>query len=666
MTKSKLLGATALTAAMLFLSACSGAEKAPVETPVETTQSEVETLVTEAATRPGSELMAASQQSPSNTAVTVQSAKEFLEAAETEIEEFSKYAAQTAWVKANFITQDTNALEARMAEAGAKMSTRLSNQAKRFNGLSLPTDMRRKMDGLLRGSNFPAPDSASAAKELAEIMTRLDSAYGTGKFPIDVKDERFISILDQNNDGNLNDEVPEGTIHLGQASDIIAKSDDPDLLQEVWEGWRTVAPQMQDDYAKMVKIINEGSNELGFKDAGDLWRGGYDMDADAFAEEADRLWGQVKPLYDELHCYVRAELNTKYGDEVVPLDGPMRADLLGNMWGQSWGNIYEDVKPKTGGQGVDVTKLLEAKGYDAKKMVETGETFFTSLGFAPLPETFWERSLITKPKDREVVCHASAWNLDNEEDIRIKMCTKVNGEDFSTVHHELGHNFYQRAYKDQPVFFKDGANDGFHEAIGDMIALSITPEYLVKIGLLDAEDVPGEDADLALLMRQAMDKVAFLPFGLMVDQWRWNVFNGTYAPSEYNAGWWELREKYQGLKPPADRPTDAFDPGAKYHIPGNTPYMRYFLAHILQFQFHKAACDQAGFEGPLHRCSVYGNKDVGEKFNAMMEMGSSKPWPDALEAFTGTREMDGSAILEYFEPVMTYLQEENKERNCGW
>jgi len=348
---------------------------------------------------------------------------------------------------------------------------------------------------------------------------------------------------------------------------------------------------------------------------------------------------------------VRAELNGKYGDEVVPLDGPIRADLLGNMWGQSWGNIYDDVAPKGGGKGVDVTKLLVEQGYDAKKMVEVAEQFFTSMGFEELPQTFWDRSLITKPDDREVVCHASAWNLDDLEDVRIKMCTKVNAEDFSTVHHELGHNFYQRAYKDQSVFYKTGANDGFHEAIGDMIALSITPEYLVEIGLLDEADLPGEDADLALLMRQAMDK---------------KVFDGTYSPSEYNDGWWELREKYQGLKPPSERPGDAFDPGAKYHIPGNTPYMRYFLAHILQFQFHKAACDQAGFEGPLHRCSVYGNKEVGEKFNAMMELGASKPWPDALEAFTGTRDMDGSAILEYFAPVMTYLQEENKDRTCGW
>jgi len=675
MTKTKLFGASALTALTFLLVSCTGTSEPEAAETVTPDAGLIETLVTESATRPGSELLAATQKSAEPSAPTVQEAKEFLEAAEEEVASFSTHAATVAWVKANFITEDTSALEARVGEQSAKMSTRLANQAKQFKDLSLPADMQRKIDGMLRGSNFPAPDDASAAKKLATIMTELDGTYGKGKFPIDVKDERIIAILDtdpdgndgpQETDGTLDQEAPDGTIHLGQASDIIAKSRDPELLQAIWEGWRKVSPPMKGDYAEMVKIINKGSEELGFKDAGDLWRSGYDMDAEDFSQEADRLWEQVKPLYDELHCYVRAELNGKYGDDVVPLDGAIRADLLGNMWGQSWGNIFDDVAPEGGGQSVDLTKLLVEKGYDAKKMVEVAEQFFTSMGFEELPDTFWERSLITKPKDREVTCHASAWNLDNEEDVRIKMCTKINAEDFSTVHHELGHNFYQRAYKDQSIFYKDGANDGFHEAIGDMIALSITPEYLVEIGLLDKEDLPGEDADLALLLRQAMDKVAFLPFGLMVDQWRWNVFNGTYSPSEYNDGWWELREKYQGLKAPGERPSDAFDPGAKYHIPGNTPYMRYFLAHILQFQFHQAACDQAGFEGPLHRCSVYGNEDVGEKFNAMMEMGASKPWPEALEAFTGTRDMDGSAILEYFAPVMTYLQEENKDRTCGW
>ena len=690
--KTNFLSATALSITACLLVACDNSSTLP-ESDTTVDSAVIETIATEAETSAQSEQSATAQQSATptnNSEPTVQRAKEFLEQAEEERVEFGKYAAQTYWVNANFITPDTIALAARVSEEGARLSTRHANQAKRFNGLKLPTDMRRKMDGLLRGSNFPAPDDSNSAKNLAEIMVRMESTYGAGTFPIDVANAEIIEILDVDpdgekgpleKDGTLDQEVRNGRIHLGQASDIIAKSDNPDLLQEIWEGWRTVSvtptddpskdgefdgPSMLEDYPKMVKIINSGSKELGFKDAGDLWRSGYDMDAEAFSEEADRLWGQVQPLYNELHCHVRAKLSEKYGEEIVPLDEPIRADLLGNMWGQSWGNIYDDVAPEGTAQGVDVTKLLKDNEYDALKMVQTAEQFFSSLGFEPLPQTFWERSLITRPQDRNVVCHASAWNIDSKDDIRIKMCTKVNGEDFVTVHHELGHNYYQRAYKDQSAFFHDGANDGFHEAIGDMIALSITPKYLVEIGLLDEADLPGDDADLALLMRQAMDKVAFLPFGLMVDQWRWKVFDGTYSPSEYNDGWWELREKYQGLKAPSDRPSNAFDPGAKYHIPGNTPYMRYFLSHILQFQFHKAACDQAGFEGPLHRCSIYGNKEVGENFNAMLEMGASKPWPDALEAFTGTREMDGSAILEYFEPVMTYLQEENKDRSCGW
>lgn len=602
---------------------------------------------------------------------TVQEAKEFLDAAERDIVEASRVGARAAWINANFVTEDTNSLVADASAVGSKLSTRLSNEAKRFNDVDLPVDMRRKIDMLKRGSNFPAPNRDGAADELAKIMAGLDATYATGTFTLpdavfEREDVRALFTVEQADGSRVYAGPEDGVVNLGQAVNMMANLRDPELLQQVWQGWRTISPAMKSDYTRMVELINEGAQELGYANAGALWRAGYDMDADDFATEVDRLWGQVNPLYEQLHCYVRGELNETYGDAVVPLDQPIRADLLGNMWAQQWGNVYELAQPADVAEGVDTTALLKANDYDAMKMVETAENFFTSMGFKELPETFWERSLITKPADRDVQCHASAWNLDNMEDVRIKMCTEVTSEDFQTVHHELGHNFYQRAYKDQPIFYKDGANDGFHEAIGDMIGLSITPEYLVDIGLLDQSDVPGEDADIALLMQTAMDKVAFLPFGLLVDKWRWQVFDGTLSPDQYNDGWWALRTQYQGIRPPSDRPSDAFDAGAKYHIPGNTPYMRYFLAHILQFQFHKAACDQAGFEGPLHRCSVYGNEEVGKRFNAMMEMGSSQPWPDALEAFTGTRDMDGSAILEYYAPLMSYLKTQNEGRTCGW
>jgi len=579
-------------------------------------------------------------------APTAADAKQFVDETEQQLFDFSIDAGRIYWINSNFITDDTDALAAKVGAEGTTMSVQAAIDAARFNDVAgLDAVTRRKLDKLRGGIVLPAPTTAGAATELNEIATKLNSAYGKGK-------------------GTLNGEEING-------SDIEAAmgtNRNPDELSEMWESWHdSVGAPMKDDYARMVEIANEGARELGFADVGAMWRSGYDMPADDFAKLTDKLWAQVKPLYDQLHCYTREKLNEKYGDEVQSATGPIRADLLGNMWAQEWGNIYDIVAPAEAGDiGFDTTELLTAKDYDAMKMVKAGEGFFSSLGFAPLPETFWQRSLFTKPADREVVCHASAWDIDNKDDVRIKMCIKVNGDDFTTIHHELGHNYYQRAYNKQSYLHLDGANDGFHEAIGDAIALSITPEYLVQVGLLDADKVPSADKDVGLLLRQAMDKVAFLPFSLLVDKWRWGVFKGDIKPADYTTAWHDLKLQYQGITPPVERPADAFDPGAKYHIPGNTPYSRYFLARILQFQFYKAACDAAGWKGPLHRCSFYGNKQVGAKLNAMLEMGASKPWPDALEAFTGTREMDGSAMISYFAPLMDWLKEENKGKSCGW
>ncbi len=477
---------------------------------------------------------------------------------------------------------------------------------------------------------------------MATIGSRLDSTYSTGKF--DYKGKK---------------------ITLNDAEEIMASSQDPAELKALWEGWHSISPGMRGDYAKLAAMSNEGAKSLGYADTGALWRSGYDMDPDAFAAETDRLWKQVEPFYKNLHCYVRARLNEKYGDAVQPRTGPIRADLLGNMWAQQWGNIYPIVAPKDEKTGYSLDQLLVDAKYDPTKMVKTGEAFYVSMGLDPLPDTFWTRSQIVRPQGREVVCHASAWDVDDADDIRIKMCTKVNGEDFYTVHHELGHNFYQRAYKDQPYLFKNGANDGFHEAIGDFVGLSaLTPTYLNQIGLL--KDVPGADGDIPFLLKMALDKIAFMPFGLLVDRWRWEVYDGELTEAQYNDGWWKLRTQYQGIVPPGPRPADAFDPGAKYHVPGNVPYTRYFLAHIYQFQFHRAACKQSGWSGPLHRCSIYGDKEVGAKFNAMLEMGASKPWPEELAAFTGETRTDASAVADYFKPLNIWLTKQNKGEKCGW
>jgi peptidyl-dipeptidase A len=579
-------------------------------------------------------------------APTKADADAFVAKAEKDLAEFGIEAARVAWINNTYITDDTDALSAKYGAVGTEMSVKLAKDAARYQNVpGLSFDTKRKLDILRGGLVLPAPTTPGAATELNEIATRLNSTYGKGK-------------------GTRNGKPISG-------SDIEAamgSSRDPNELKEMWVSWHdNVGKPMRADYQRMVAIANQGAKELGYPDTGAMWRSQYDMAPDEFATLTDKLWAQVKPLYDELHCYTRAKLNQKYGDAVQAKTGPIRADLLGNMWAQEWGNIYDVVAPPgTGDLGYDVGELLKTKGYDHLKMVKTGEGFFSSLGFAPLPETFWQRSMFLKPADREVVCHASAWNINNIDDLRIKMCIKVAADDFTTVHHELGHNYYQRAYNKQPYLYLNGANDGFHEAVGDTIALSITPEYLVQIGLLDRAQVPSADKDIGLLLRQAMDKVAFLPFGLLVDKWRWGVFSGQVSPTEYNKAWTDLRLQYQGITPPAERTEANFDPGAKYHVPGNTPYTRYFLARLLQFQFYEAACRQAGWKGPLHRCSFYGNKEVGRRLNAMLEMGASKPWPDALQAFTGSREMSGDAMVAYFRPLQAWLKQQNKGQKCGW
>ncbi len=615
----------------LALGACATNATAPVDT---------------AAAMPPATAVVADPAAAPVAAATAAEADAFVARAEKELADLSLYVNRAAWTNATYITEDTDWLAAKAGAEYTETQVRLATEAARFDNVpGISFDTRRKLDILKQSIVAPAANVPGAADELSTLLTGLQSQYGKGRGTYQGKVLPGVEI-----------EALMGTVR------------NPEHLKEMWVSWhQNVGRPMRQDYSRFIELSNAGARELGYADTGAMWRSGYDMSPDEFAALTDQLWGQVKPLYDQLHCYVRAELNEKYGSAVQAATGPIRADLLGNMWAQEWGGIYDIVAPPGAGDiGYDLTDLLVRADYTPEKIVKTGESFFSSLAFAPLPQTFWERSMITKPRDREVVCHASAWDIDNEDDIRIKMCTKVNADDFVTVHHELGHNYYQRAYKAQPFLYKDSANDGFHEAIGDMIALSVTPEYLTQIDLLSKSRVPPASKDIGLLLRQAMDKIAFLPFGLLVDRWRWGVFSGEIAPANYNQAWSDLRQRYQGILPPVPRTEADFDPGAKFHIPGNTPYTRYFLARILQFQFYEAACRQAGWTGPLHRCSFYGNAEVGRRLNAMLEMGRSRPWPEALQAFTGTREMSAKPMLEYFAPLQTWLQQQNQGKQCGW
>jgi peptidyl-dipeptidase A len=577
-----------------------------------------------------------------DTKPTPEEAKKFIDDAEQKLLVLGVDAAHADWIKSTYITDDTEAIAALLDQRSVDAGVDYAKKAIRFDGLKLDPVTARKIKLLKISLTIATPSDPKEAEDLMRIAASMEGTYGKGKWC---------------------PSGPDSCKTLEQLEDILAESRDPKTLRDAWIGWHAISKPIRKDFVRYVDLANKGARQLGFKDNGAMWRSHYDMPPDDFAKELDRLWEQVKPLYLSLHAYVRTRLREKYGD-VVPAAGPIPAHLLGNMWAQDWSHIYPVVAPPNSKPTYDLTELLKKKNTDWKQMVKYGESFFTSLGFAPLPQTFWERSLFLRPADRDVVCHASAWDVDNVDDLRLKMCIQINGEDFLTIHHELGHNFYQRAYNKQPPSFRDSANDGFHEAIGDTIALSVTPEYLVKIGLLDK--APDASSDIGLLLEKALEKIAFLPFGLVIDQWRWKVFSGEIPPEKYNQMWWSLRQKYQGIAAPIDRTEADFDPAAKYHVAANVPYMRYFLADILQFQFHRALSQTAGCTGPLNRCSIYGNKAAGAKLNSMLEMGMSRPWQEALEKIAGTRQMDATAIRDYFAPLQKWLDEQNKGKPIGW
>ena len=576
----------------------------------------------------------------------VAEAKQWVKDADPKLRKLQVDASLAEWTNETDITKEHEAATAKASEVASVEITKMVKEARKFDTIvdKLDPDTKRQLL-LLKFQATPSPDDAKQATDLAQTAAAMTSTYGKG--------------VCTTTNGKETCQDVEGF------SKALQHSRKPDELLKTWKTWHdNVGHAERDMFVKYVGLANLGAKAIGFKDVADLWQANYDMPADKFAPEVDRLWNQVKPLYTQLHCYARRKLNGVYGDKVVPKTGPIPAHLFGNMWAQNWEYLYPELEPYKGVAPIDVTPIL-AKSYDAQKMVKMGEAFYTSLGMDPLPQTFWERSQFTKPKDKDVVCHASAWDVQYNNDLRIKMCINLNQEDLWVIHHELGHDFYFQHYYTLPIIYQAGANDGFHEAIGDAIQLSMTPEYLKTKGLLDKVE-KNDKATINQQMKVALEKIAFLPFGIKVDKWRWDVFSGAVKPEQYNQHWWDLTKQYQGMVPPTERAATDFDPGAKFHVASNTPYMRYFLADILQFQFHRALCKKAGFAGPLNECSIYGNKDAGAAYAKMLSLGASKPWQDALEQLTGQREMDATAILEYFQPLQKWLETENKGQDCSW
>ncbi len=575
-----------------------------------------------------------------------ETADEFIDRVNAEYKEQWREKDAAEWVYTTYITIDSAHTFSLANERFAAWRSRMVKESLAYADQEVSAETRRALDFLKLGALLVAPDDDAKRKEQAQILADLQGSYGAGKYC-------------------RNDEECFGGQKL---ENLMEQSRDYDELLEYWVGWRTISVPMRDQYERYVELANEGAIELGYGDLGEMWRSGFDMTATEFQAETARLWEQVEPLYEELHCHVRAKLGEHYGEDKVPQDGPLPAHLLGNMWAQEWSFIYDIMEPYPGVSDLDVDSTLKTKNYSPQEMVRSAEDFYVSLGMDRLPDTFWERSMFSEPDDRDVVCHASAWDVDADDDLRIKMCITQTYDKLRTIYHELGHNYYQRAYNQQPMLFREGAqgaHDGFHEAIGDTITLSMTPEYLAEIGLVASAE-QSQQAVINRQMQQALDKIAFLPFGKLIDEWRWGVFSGEVSPDNYNAAWWDLRLKYQGIAPPVERTEADFDPGAKYHIPSNVSYTRYFLARILQFQFQRSLCEAAGHEGELHECSIYGSKEAGARLTAMLEPGASVPWQDTLEKLTGTREMDATAIIDYFAPLMVYLKEQNEGRTCGW
>uniref|UniRef100_A0A8C4RH50 Angiotensin-converting enzyme n=1 Tax=Erpetoichthys calabaricus TaxID=27687 RepID=A0A8C4RH50_ERPCA len=459
--------------------------------------------------------------------------------------------------------------------------------------------------------------------------------------------------------------------------DIMANSTDYDERLEVWEGWRReVGKKMRPLYEEYIVLKNEASKLNGYKDYGDYWRGDYETEGDSpygytrdqLREDVGKIYKEILPLYKQLHAYVRAMLSKAYPGHLNNRGG-LPANLLGDMWGRFWTNLYGLSIPFIGKEDIDVTSAMDGKGWTYKDMFEAGETFFESVGLFNMTEEFWNNSMLEKPNDREVVCHPTAWDMGNGKDFRIKMCTKVNMDDFLTVHHEMGHIEYDMAYAHQPFLFRNGANEGFHEAVGEIMSLSAaTPKHLKSLDLLSANFVEDYEIDINFLMKQALTIVSTLPFTYMLEEWRWQVFEGKIPRDRWMKTWWEMKRNLVGVAEPVPHDETYCDPPTLFHVSNDYSFIRYFTRTIYQFQFQKALCEEANHSGPLYKCDITNSTAAGLKLKNMLELGKSKPWTEALQRITGETRMNATALLDYFRPLEDWLKKDNELNNryVGW
>ncbi len=548
------------------------------------------------------------------------------------------------WVNQTNLNEDTNWLAARASERFTAVQMNLARTAATYRSRDIDPIIARKLALLAVAVRSPAPPSSDQAGQWADLRTRLVARYNQQRV---VDGERMLG-------------------SYGEVRHAMETTRDPEALLHLWHEWHAVGHDLEDDYARYVALSRQGAQSLGFHDVGELWRSVYDMSPTEMAADTERLWAEIRPLYAALHCHTRAALSKAYGAGVQAPAGPIRIELTRNPMGMYWVGAYDLLATGLPTPGYDLDHLLESHPSSGEALAHYADRFWTSTGLPAMPASFWTRSLFDKPSDRTVACSGSAAIVGDPTDVRLKMCVGNNALDFSTVHHEVGHAVYALAYQEQPYLFRGAANDAFHEAVADLGALSITPAYLQAIGIITPAEALGADQDLGLLLRMALQRVTFLPFSLIVDRWRWQVYAGAVPPAQYDATWWSLVAQYQGLMPGETRPEGSFDIAALPHITSDISYIRYFYAYLIEFQLFKAACDAAGWTGPLHRCSLYGNAAAGAHLRPMLAMGASRPGADALEAGTGARRVSAEGLLAYFAPLRAYLDAQNQERQCGW
>ncbi|KAI4468733.1 angiotensin-converting enzyme [Holotrichia oblita] len=456
-----------------------------------------------------------------------------------------------------------------------------------------------------------------------------------------------------NYDTNYCDLVLDPDVHR-----IMEHSRNSDELLHVWREWHDkTGPPMKNKFMRYIQIANQASRMTGFVDAGEQMR--YIYEERDFEHEIATTWRALEPLYKELFTYVRRRLYIRYGPDVVRPDGPIPAHILGNIWAQEWSKISDIVIPYPGEKQLDVTDEMLRQGFTPLRMFQMAEEFYTSLGLKPLSPEFWRNSLFEKPNNRKVQCTASAWDFCNKIDYRLKQCTEVTMDDLITVHHEMAHIQYYLQYSEQPYLYRDGANPGFHEGIANAMVLSVyNPVHLHRVGLFN-NNTDTYELNMNFLMTMALRKVAYAPFALLVDQ------NGVRT---MNFNWWELRLLYQGIVPPIARNEGHLDAVAKRHIPADLPYMKYYVALLLEFQIFDALCGAMGHTAQLHTCDIYRSREAGRILTDIMQAGKAKHWKDVLRTLrTKTNGLSAEPLLKYFQPLLAWLKVQNRdEAFIGW